>query len=408
MVVGTMKVAICMFPLAKLGGIWTWVDSLAKGMKRLDGVQVDEYEISFDGKPFSSPMKTRNLQLLRMDTEAHAKHSIETLNKYDVVVYSYNCPRKTTKVSKYWKMLYNDTETFKVAVWHDFMKHPSAMFEIAERINLHAATCSKAYAGICKLESAMKKSFQKTVIGHPMDLVGLGLYENVKEPLVISTSQFRSWKRVHVFIKAIPMLKPYIKKEVYSGGIEQHYMAIGTHPEKLKAYVQKKLNEAKSKPDDKITKITTVYNVLPKLRFYGTRWHDALNAGMVYLGFQPSHVFEEAYKRAMCCVTISKAEYSREIASFVPNFKDLEYTVLETVKFGGIPVVTKNQVAPPKAMFVEEGNSEDEFAKNLADAINVTIDYWKDSREERIENARWLVQNFDAKKIASKLLEYVK
>jgi glycosyltransferase involved in cell wall biosynthesis len=330
------------------------------------------------------------------------------LNGQDVVIYSYNCPRKTTKVSSYWEMLYNNVESFKIAVWHDFMKHPSTMYQIAEHIDLHAATCSKAYAGICKLETALKRSLSKAIVSHPMDLTGIGLYESMKQPLVISTSQFRSWKRVHVFIKAIPLLKPYIKKEVYSGGIEQHYMAIGTHPDKLKTYVNKKIREAKSKPDDKTTKITTVYNVLPKLKFYGTRWHDALNAGMQYKGFQYNNVFEDAYKRAMCCVTISKAEYNKEITSFVPNFKDLEYTTLETVKFGGIPVVTKNQVAPPQAMPVDEGNSEDEFAKNLADAINVTIDYWKNTRNDRIENMRWLVQNFDAKKIASRLLEYVK
>ena len=250
-----MNISLLTFDIIDVGGIDTVRKNLKIGLQRL-GHQVTDYFVSYNVKKLpTKPSYDKSIGF--MTTEFLSQFKREMLDK-DLLIFVNQSPTKTKSFdSDKWMELYK-TGKPNISIVHDplFERHYKWFLDVKPYITGVACIQQCAYR-------IMSKYFDDVITtNHFLDLSDMGLYDNLKEDLVICPHVFKKWKHIDLFIRAIPEIRYSI--EVYSDGIERKYM---TSKEKC--------------PDD-----------------YKGIWNNALDHGMKYFGFVDDSVIKQAFKRA--------------------------------------------------------------------------------------------------------------
>lgn len=376
-----MKVAVVLWPCSKMGGILTVHTNVVRGLQLL-GHEVTDYYLS-PNTTRVTPYTDDTCATLCCEGRSlgirsrFIKETIAMLQKYDVVIYSHPAPAKNRSFQdETWKLLFERLakQVHQIVLWHDpfWRQYYPWVEDVLCHVEVIGSIQEKAQRTLP--ESVLDRAF---VCNHPLDLRGMGEHSSTKENLVILPHQFKSWKKIHLFIAGVPQIPKKIRVEVYSKGIERYYMA-GSLAKRKSRY----------KKDGKWI------------------WDEAIKAGMQYLGVVSSEQIQQAYKRQRCVVDLSVGELGTKKGI---SYRSINYAVLECMKYGGVPVVQFYSVLPP----FEEGNF---LVVDHNDIVQSTIDCTtqavlehgcKRLREMRAENRRVLNKHYACQNVVSSLLERI-
>ena len=221
---------------------------------------------------------------------------------------------------------------------------------------------------------------------HPLDLSDFGFYEEQKEDLVVSSSHFKTCKHIDVLIKTIPSIHKFdkdIKFEIYGGGIEYYYMSGSLEKRKIRY----KIGE-------------------------NWIWEEALGSGMEYKGRVSQEILKDAYKRAKLVTDLSTWKQQG-------GMEGLNYVVLECIKYGGIPVIRRDNILKPmwedkNFIIVEEEESSffglTTLEQNLTQQILSGIKNFDEQEFDiiRSKNRDILFEYYDCEVVSRKILERLK
>lgn len=379
--VSRQKIAMLLFPNSKMGGILTVHSNLKLGFEKL-GYEVVDYYLTDNKNKISAPKdqtgKSQYCQGRALGIrEQHIRSSVSEISKYPIVVYDAPAPSLNKAFNDpSWQKLYsslNKKGCKQISLWHDpFWKdYYPWVDEIHSCIDVVGAIQSKAYDNLP--ESLMDKAF---ICNHPLSLVGMGEYGTCKEDLVISPHQFKSWKKIHLFIQGVPEIcRRNVKVEVFNGGIEYWFMAGSL---------------AKRKPK---------YKVNGKWI-----WDEAIKSGMNYRGTVSSTEIEAAFKRQKCVVDLSVGELGGRKGK---DYRSLNYSVLECMKYGGVPVTRFYSTLPP---FTNENFLIVDEEQIVQSTSTLCLDAVKNYNTLKLKamrscNRDILLEHYEASKVAKSLIE---
>ena len=384
-----MRVLLSEFEVSKTGGIETVFRELQKGLLSL-GHSVSSCFLSMHTKdPQSKSYPSGFTKVINF--KEHLCEFQSMASDSDLVIFVNQCPTiAEIGNDKTWLECYK-TGKPTIPITHDpFMsKYYPHFLEAKPYITGVACIQRKSY-------DVMSKHFDNCVItNHFLDLSPMGSYREQKENLCISPSQFKTWKYIDQFIRAIPLLEN-TKTEVFNGGIEYHYMSGSLEKRK-----EKYLN-----PN-------------------GTWiWDEALKHGMNYRGFVTAAEITTAFKRAKSVIDLSVGELGNKLSketssaqttlfSAAPTlrpYRSLNYIILEAMLYGAIPVCRKHSLLDG---IIGEENvalvSEDHLVEGTACAINdinKNFDFW--ASEMVPKNHKLLRDHYDNVTNTKKLLGLLK
>ena len=121
---------------------------------------------------------------------------------------------------------------------------------------------------------------------------------------------------------------------------------------------------------------------------------------MQYKGTIPYDEIKEVYKRAKVMVNLS---YYRLFG--LEGYPNLDYTTLEAIKYGAIPITLGRPAYP----FAKKDYicCDNRTVEEVANRINNVIENWDKLTQIRQTNLE-LLKYFDAKEVAKRLLEFMK
>jgi glycosyltransferase involved in cell wall biosynthesis len=375
-----MKIALILWDISKVGGILSSTRRLKRGFQDL-GHEVETFFVSFNTRKLPAP-KRAGIKYVGVDP-AEFDHTVGTeneiflamfkrqLEKFDIFVFAHPCPTITKDFgSRAWQEIYKMPQP-KIPIVHDplYSEHYPWLLEVKDHITGVVCFQKKAF-------DAVRKDFPNAIVTSiPADVEECGLYNELKEDIVISPHQFKAWKNVDQFIRAIPSLN--YTAEVYNIAIEYFYMA-GS------------LEKRKEKYKDAD----------------GWIWEKALASGkMKYLGYVSNDEILRAFKRSKCMVDLSTGEKGTRIGG---DYRSLNGAVVEAMVYGSIPVVRYWSLVPDmlsedNAIVVKEGN----LPKNTADAVNDIIKNFDNYADMRKRNLKLIVEKYDRKIVAQKILSLI-
>jgi len=372
-----MKIALNLFWIDQIGGILTFNREIKAGLESL-GHKVDPYAISLNKKILPDSLKSRDyesrdfVKILGFMKEEWLREYKETMDNYDLVIFSTPCPtRRKSFTDPRWKLCY-DLNSKIIAVFHDpyLEERYPWIKDVYPKINKFVCLQEKSYYVVINSFGLLPRK-EVQIIRHPLNLKDLGSYEDKKEDLVITAHQFKSWKRIDRLIAVIPDLKSKCKCniEIYGDGIERTKMSGKKRSEKYK-----------NRKGEWI-------------------WDKAIKSGMQYKGFVPEQELISAYKRARCFVDLSLGENG-----YKTHYPNLNYSTLEAMKYGC--VIVSSPVLPP-SLFVPDRNylpvDERNSDKSLIDQIEDAI---FGNHKDMIElNQEILRREFSGEIVAKRLLE---
>ncbi|OQX52973.1 MAG: hypothetical protein B5M53_07535 [Candidatus Cloacimonas sp. 4484_209] len=372
-----MKIALNLFWIDQIGGILTFNREIKAGLESL-GHKVDPYAISLNKKILPDSLKSRDyesrdfVKILGFMKEEWLREYKETMDNYDLVIFSTPCPtRRKSFTDPRWKLCY-DLNSKIIAVFHDpyLEERYPWIKDVYPKINKFVCLQEKSYYVVINSFGLLPRK-EVQIIRHPLNLKDLGNYEDKKEDLIITAHQFKSWKRIDRLIAVIPDLKSKCKCniEIYGDGIERTKMSGKKRSEKYK-----------NRKGEWI-------------------WDKAIESGMQYKGFVPEQELISAYKRARCFVDLSLGENG-----YKTHYPNLNYSTLEAMKYGC--VIVSSPVLPP-SLFVPDGNylpvDERNLDKSLIDQIEDAI---FGNHKDMIElNQEILKREFSGEIVAKRLLE---
>jgi len=372
-----MKIALNLFWIDQIGGILTFNREIKGGLESL-GHKVDPYAISLNKKILPDSLKSRDyesrdfVRILGFMKEEWLREYKETMDNYDLIIFSTPCPtRRKSFTDPRWKLCY-DLNSKIIAVFHDpyLEERYPWIKDVYSKINKFVCLQEKSYYVVINSFGLLPRK-EVQIIRHPLNLKDLGSYENKKEDLIITAHQFKSWKRIDRLIAVIPDLKSKCKCniEIYGDGIERTKMSGKKRSEKYK-----------NRKGEWI-------------------WDKAIESGMQYKGFVPEQELISAYKRARCFVDLSLGENG-----YKTHYPNLNYSTLEAMKYGC--VIVSSPVLPP-SLFVPDRNylpvDERNLDKSLIDQIEDAI---FGNHKDMIElNQEILKREFSGEIVAKRLLE---
>lgn len=363
-----------LFDIAQVGGIRTYHLALKKGLEEL-GNKVTSYFIEenkerLTGRGFCE-------KVIGYMTEDMVKGYKKEIGDKDLLIFTSPCPYQSKHfTSRKWQILYkiaHDRGVPIIVILHDpyLPQRYKWLTEVKSCISGISCVQGKAYV-------IAKRYFENLNVSlHPMELEDMGLYANKKEDLVISANWFKRWKYIDLLIKAIPLINHRV--EVYSDGIERRKMS------------GKKRDETYR--DEKGDWI----------------WEKALEGGMIYKGVASDEELLEAYKKQKVGVDMAHFEGYKELHPIYPWLKSTDYSVLETMKYGGIPVVRATMgitgiLGENNFLVVSEGN----IVKSLAEKVNYVVELFDDFKGLREKNLEILKRHFDKRVVAKRVLSVLK
>jgi len=369
-----MKVALNLFAISKIGGILTCHKNVKLGLQRL-GHKVEDYFITLNKEIL--PENTPCSKALGFMNDTMLREYQREMSDKDLIIFTHPCPTKTKAFdSRRWQECYKTGKPNLVLMHDPFIdKYYPWFLEVKDLVKGVGCIQQKA------LMFSQSHFPNIMITGHFMDIDDAGAYRDLKEDLVISPHQFKRWKHIEKFIRAIPYMGKVVKKEVYNGGIEQAFMA---------GSMEKRKSEYRN-PD-------------------GTWiWDNAINAGMEYKGHVSDEEIKMAYKRSKAVVDMSVGEMGDTFLKKGIPYRSLNYSVIEAMKYGSIPIVRASSLLSPSVyhedvVLVGEENIEKDLAANV---INVVINY--DNFKDMIDRNIGLVRTyFDCVRNVQKFLELLK
>jgi len=368
---GTEKFDIGMvyFEISKVGGIVTVERNIKKALEKL-GHKVTHYYLSTNKTKLPDTVDfDYNDKIMGYLSDSMLKETVKALNTHDFLIFNPPCPTLTKAyTTRKWQEIFKQTTVPILVVTHDpfFERYYKWLLEVKDRIGAVLAIQKKGYIPFTKYFDNLY------IINHLLDLENMGSYSDIKEDLAISTSQFRVWKCVDEFVRAVPQIK--YATEVYNGGIEYHYMA---------GSLEKRKENYKTADGKWI-------------------WDVALEHGMKYPGFVEDITLP--YKRAKAAINLSTGEkYGRK--TFTGVYKSLDYVQLEAMKYGAVPIVKKCSVLP--GLIGEENLvivDEDRPVESVAEKINDVVGNFDDYKPMIKRNFKLLKEQFDAVENTKKII----
>jgi len=399
-----MRIAINEFEISKVGGITTVRKELKDGLIKLGHITDDFYipdTQTTDLKRKDGYFKDFTKVLNYRSPEQIAEYK-RIMANYDVVIFVVPCPtqdRKEVKAmdqkeARKWQECYNIPARI-ISIFHDpFWRDGYGWIqEVFLKIDKIACIQEKAYYSLVpEVKAPVRKSRSLfdddndvpqeikpihpniIICNHPLNLDNMGMYKEMKENLVISPSQFKTWKNIDQFIRAIPLMDSSIKKEVFNGGLEYHYM----NP----------IDKAKVKPKYTNPDGTWI-------------WENGLKAGMNYRSFVPKEELDMAFKHAKVMVDLSVGESGTKT-----GYPSVNYVILEAIKYGAVPVVRMQSVLPriwsPLDFRIVE---EPDLVNSTAKAVNEICNNFE-KYEQMIKCAQEKLRiHYDNKVVAQKVIE---
>jgi glycosyltransferase involved in cell wall biosynthesis len=359
-----MRVAIIFFPISNMiGGDLTVNRGLRLGLRRL-GHEADIFEVCYNKKRLSSK---------RVCTDAdyvigfHGKlldDAIAKLSEYDMTIFSPPTPPFWYDDLEWTKLYEKLNDKTKIAI----IFHSPSMKggEYATKIKQYVDCVISAEPNFVSPAKLIKDKVW--IMGTLIDREDFGLYDDMKIKLAISLNQFKRWKRVDIFIRAIPKL-PTIHFHVYSDGVERYKMA----------------GKRRSKQ----------YMVNGKWI-----WDEAKKVeGFKYCGFAPRETVIEDLKRSMCVVDMSEIRGQYNIVEY------------EAMAYGSIPIARETVIVDGymnrENILLVKGDTDDELVESLAKTIKDVTDNFNGYRDMRIRNLKFVEQFASPKAVASRLLTYL-
>ena len=304
-----LKIAVNLFEISKIGGIWTFQRNLVDGLKKL-GCHVEEFFLTLSKKPVRELNRKEGidegitkLKPLGFRTEKALKDYYEQMEQFDAVIFTHPCPHINKAYSDIsWKKCY-ELDIPKIAVFHEGLAETHYPWIRQAKIDFAVAVQKKATLSLDFLSPEVKKA----VIYHPLNLDDMLYDYSIKREELIAPHQFKSWKRMHVVIKAIPSLKYVV--HVTGKGTEYHYMRrvsypfedFGKKPSKATIQLRQILSgkwKGKTKP--------VIYE---KYLEYGTIWKDAEGSGkLAYHGILPKRELINLFRISMAVIDVSYGE----------------------------------------------------------------------------------------------------
>ena len=359
-----MKIAINLFEVRKIGGIWTFQKNLVEGLRKL-GHQVDEYYILSNKKYLENKKKIErgefqedvSLNRLGFMTDEMQKQYKQVMQNYDAIIFTHPCPHLNKSFSsKNWTSCY-DLDKPIITIFHDTCAEPYYHWikEVSNKITVAVAVQPKAFISI---DYAKIKNY--TMIYHPFNLEDMYTDFTSREKWIISPHQFKSWKRLDIIINAFIGLQNW----------QLHMFSYGS----LQAYWK-----------------------------YEDFWKKAVENGLVYHGVTPSAEIIETFKKSQVIVDLSYGEFGRHYAKQYPKMTNINYALLEGIKYGVLPFVSKHAIQHPftSENFIVIPESDNlHMIKTLRDTLQ-NINY-EDYIDMLKTNQQILKENYDNVKIAKK------
>jgi glycosyltransferase involved in cell wall biosynthesis len=406
-----MKIALVEWEISKTGGITTVRRELKDGLIKLGHI-ADDYYIP---DTQTTELKRKDgyfkdfTKVLNYKTPEQIAEYKNIMTNYDTVIFVVPCPtqnRKEVKAmdpteARKWQECYNISARI-ISIFHDpsWRRGYSWIEEMFPKIDKIVCIQEKAYYSlvppvkpvVSKKRSlfdddddvpVVEKPIHPNIIicNHPLSLDDMGTYKELKEDLVISPHQFKPWKHIEEFIKSVPIITQSIKKEVFNTGQEYNDMnpVDKTNPKSIETGKKKGY-----------------------LKSDGTWiWQNALSVGMNYRAFVSKEELNLAFKRSKCMVDLSVGESGTKT-----GYPSVNYSVLEAIKYGSVPVVRMQSVLPriwsPLDFYVvEEPNLVEATARAVNDICKNYGNY-----EQMIKGAQEKLKiHYDNKVVAKKILE---
>jgi len=379
-----MEIGLIVFEISKIGGIATVHKRVKTGLIN-NGHNVTDYFVTLNKSklPEKTPIDTdKTLGFMSDELLNEAKAE---LKEKDLLIFSHPCPTKNKAFDSTRWMDFYKLGTKNISIAHEpFIEQYYPWFlDVKEYVHGIACVQQKAY-------DPMIKHFDNVIItNHFLDLSDMGDYRDLKEDLVICPHQFKTWKHVDKFIRAIPMINH--KVEVFNGGIEYHYMS---------GSIEKRKDKYRDGN--------------------GWIWENAINAGMNYRGIVSDEEIKKAFQRAKCSIDLSVGELGTKMftdfnqmtlfGEKAKTYKSVNYVPLESMKYGTIPIVRQHSLVDglltkENCIVLPESNLIENTAKTINQVIE-KFDQYLDVYGVMINNNfELLKKEYDANKNVRKIID---
>lgn len=269
---------------------------------------------------------------------------------YDLYVFTDSVPQtwKEAEYGRWWMELYHQLADERVfAVVHDVWWESDRewILEVADDIDRLVAPQEPVQRS---LES---NPIPDVLIRHPLDIARMDVVDE-KQRLIVSASQIKPRKNVDHLVREVPNLDHEVL--VHSERTEEyHRLASNDDPE------------------------------------YGDMWAQALSNGMEFVGVTPVEELWEHYRQARFVVDLQSAEGWTHV---------INYTQLEPMLFGAIPIVYADVVNP----LVDDNVLTIDHYSKLPDVVASMSE--TELRGLRRHNAEFVTETFAADRIAGEFV----
>lgn len=299
------------------------------------------------------------LQSLGVETvEVTPEKSDWTIPEADGYIFTHACPRqtKTQGYDRWWQSVYEAVEDDPVyPVFHDPYWEDSYdwILEVQDTID-HIVSVQEVVS-----ESLDTMTLPWTQIRHPLD-PSYATFSETKDPVVMSASMFKPWKNLDHLIRQVPEIELDVR--VHGDGIEYHYMS-----------GEKRKDEYRNED--------------------GWIWDQAMSQDhFEYLGYSEFEVLLNTYDQARWICDLSRSDTWQGV---------INYTQLEPMLFGTIPIVYEDMVNP----FIEDLVWTIRDPEQIPRIVNDTPD--SELRHQRHINRRWVEKHFGAEHIAQQWVDLI-
>ncbi len=226
-----MRFLVIDFEIIERGGINRIVEGLQYGLEAI-GCTFDYYWASRAGKvrnlsQTAPTMVNRRYyrlparQLPYRGDNARREYS-RLLRDYDVVLFMLPCPHdiKGNTGDMSWMMLYQEAAEAGLPIMvmiHDNLWDTYYPWyrQVSDMVSLHAFTCYQS-----KYDSLARLPGHFLFLPTPLDVRQAALYPQEKTGAVCWMPQWKKWKGIYPFIKALPKIEYPV--DLYNAGIEYH------------------------------------------------------------------------------------------------------------------------------------------------------------------------------------------
>ncbi len=375
------RIAIVMWPIMEVGGIATYLANLQAALQNL-GHSVDFYHARERGYMRNLSKTTpvlagRDVRLpggqFKYGDKEDRKAAKKLLNSYDLVIMGHQCPHPNIRGegSRAWQSLY-DLKVPIFAVFHDniWQRAYPWLAEVAENIDVCLYTNPSIWVGSAQ-------AFPGYFVYTPqlLDTIHAGLYRSKKKERVVWLPQWKNWKGIGLFVRALPDIN--YETHLYNSGIEYHYL-------------KKEKDWSKWITEDEYAK------------------HDAV---VPPNGFHVPKIVKGPRLLTKIPGILKRANISVDLTGYRtgPFLHQTTYVHFESMVYGAI-VVAPESVAqkpspiPDDCIYTIPTGDEPLTAKHVAKSVNWLMRHEKYQIRTARKAVDWVTSRFDDERIASGII----